>query len=174
MRTNTLSEPVYHATQEEIEDLDLFIRRNDPDVLVSDMDEEYDEITRHHTCAFFCASLIYFERRVRKTPPRRIQRLVQRSLDHLSAIDLLETEQKLEVCGLFWPVFITACEADHVGNLRARALHVFEKGTLLGIGNILSARKVAEELWRRRDNDCEGLDITWQSVMADLELDLLT
>ncbi|KAH8661733.1 fungal-specific transcription factor domain-containing protein [Ilyonectria robusta] len=173
MRTNTLSEPVCHATQEEIEDLDLFIRRNDPDVLISDMEEEYDDITRHHTCTFFCASLIYFERRLRKTSPRKIQRLVQRSLDHLCAIDALEVEQKLVVCGLFWPVFVTACEAENFNNLRARALQMFDKGTLLGIGNILSARKVVEEVWRRRDNDCEGVDTTWQSVMADLELDLI-
>lgn len=173
VRTNTLSEPDYQATQQEVEDLDLFIRRNDPDVLVQDMDEEYDNITRHHTCAFFCASLIYFERRLRKTPPRKIQRLVQRSLDHLTAIDVLETEQKLDVCGLFWPVFVTACEAECASNLRGRALQMFEKGKVLGIGNILSAKKVAQEVWRRRDNDSEGLDITWQSVMADLELDLL-
>ncbi|KAI0126194.1 fungal-specific transcription factor domain-containing protein [Xylariales sp. AK1849] len=171
--TNTVSNPAYEATNEEIEGLDQFIRRNDPDVMLSDLNERYDAITRHHTCAFFCASLIYFERRVRKTSPRWIQRMVQRSLDHLEAIATLETQQQLDVCGLFWPEFVTACEAEAVCDLRDRALRMFAKGRLLGIGNIIAARTVVQEVWRRRDNDPHGSDVAWQDVMADLELDIL-
>ncbi|TVY44463.1 Arginine metabolism regulation protein II [Lachnellula occidentalis] len=156
-----------------IDDLDLFIRRNDPDVLLSDLDECYDEITRHHTCAFFCASLIYFERRVRKTSQKKLQRLVQRSLDHLEAIRSIEVERNMDVCGLLWPEFVTACETEDVNNLRSRAISLFKKGKLRGIGNILSAERVVLEVWQRRDNNCEGPDMTWHSAMTDMGLDIL-
>lgn len=172
VRINALSNPASNATTDEIDELDRHIRCNDPDVMVTDM-IEYDEITRHHTCAFFCACLIYFERRLRRTHPCRIQRLVQRSLDHLEAIRGIEKDRNLDVCGIFWPEFVTACEAEEANNMRTRAICLFDKGDLRGIGNIQSAEQVVLEIWRRRDSNPEDVDINWHSVMADLGLDLI-
>ncbi|EFX01783.1 hypothetical protein CMQ_8249 [Grosmannia clavigera kw1407] len=99
------------VTDDGIDALNHFIRRNAPDLLVADMDGA-DEIIRHHMAAFFCASLIHFERRVRKTSSAKLQRLVQRSLGHLESIRALETEKGWAVCGFFRPQFGTLCEAE--------------------------------------------------------------
>jgi hypothetical protein len=169
MRINAISD---QATEQEKDDLEIHIRRNDPDVLVAYLDDDYEEITRHHACSFFCATLIYFERRVRETHPSRLQRLVQRSLDHLDVTRSLENKAGLDVCGLFWPEFITTCEAEDVTDLRARSLRLLEKGKLMGIGNIISAERVVLEVWGRRDSGAEG-DVTWHAVMNDLGLDII-
>lgn len=172
-KINSLSDPKSQVTAKEIDDLDMLIRRNDPDALVWDLDADYENITRHHACAFFCACLIYFERRLRKTPPKKLQRLVQRSLDHLDTTRTLENEKGLDVCGLFWPEFITVCEAEDGSSLRDRARHLLEKGRLRGIGNIISAEKVVLEVWQRRNEDVEQCDITWQKVMDKMGLDII-
>lgn len=168
-----LSGPTRHATEEEIDGLDVHIRNNDPDTIVSDLDGSEDCLIRHHTCAFFCATLIYFERRLRHTPARKLQRLVRRSLDHFDAIRALEVERGDKVCGLFWPEFVTACEAEDMAGSRARSLQMFEKGRSKGIGNVVSAEKVVLDVWQRRDCSTSDDDVTWESSMANLGLDII-
>lgn len=172
VRTNAFSNPTSNVTADEIAGLEQHIRRNDPDLMLTGLNH-YDEIARHHSCAFFCACLIDFERRIRKTKPDGLQRIVQRSLDHLEAIRDIEKSRNLDVCGMFWPEFITACEAAEANNMRARAICIFHKGDARGIGNIQSAEQVVLEIWRRRDANPEDEDITWHEVMADLSLDLI-
>ena len=174
VRIKVLSTSACHPTEEEINDLDVHIRLNDPDALVSKLDESEDSMIRHHhTCAFFCAALIYFERRLRHTPARKLQRLVRRSLDHFDAIRALEVEHGYKVCGLFWPEFVTACEAEDVANLRARSLQTFEKGRSKGIGNIISAEKVVLDVWQRRDCGAPDDNVSWETSMANLGLDII-
>lgn len=173
MRIKHLSTSARQATEEEISDLEVHIRVSDPDTLVLDIDGSEDGLARHHTCAFFCAAVIYFERRLKNTPATKLQRLVRRSLDHLEAIRTLEVERGYKVCGLFWPEFVTACEAEDVAGLRARSLRMFEKGQSKGIGNITSAKKVVLDLWQRRDCSTSNEDISWENSMAKLGLDII-
>ena len=173
VRIKMLSTSSCTATEEEVNDLRLHIRLNDPDAHVSLLDESEDSLIRHNTSAFFCATLIYFERRLLHTPAKKLQRLVRRSLDHFDAIRALELERGYKVCGLFWPEFITACEAEDVAGLRERSLRMFDKGRSKGIGNIISAEKVVFDVWRRRDTNTTDDDISWETSMSNLGLDII-
>lgn len=172
VRTNALADRLHDATAEEINELDVYIRCNDPSVALAGV-EGYDDIICHHAGAFFCACLLYFERRLRNTDPNKIQRIVQRSLYHLETVRNIEKERSLDVCGIFWPEFITACEAAEANDVRTHAICLFNKGDLSGIGNMKAAEQVVLEVWRRRDIASDPAAVHWHDVMADLGLDLI-
>ncbi|KAF2491836.1 hypothetical protein BU16DRAFT_565532 [Lophium mytilinum] len=170
-RINQLSRRASPVPTEQLDELERHIRLSDPDALIPNAHEQYDQLTQNHACAFYNACLIHFHRTLRRTAPARLQRLVQRSLYHLGEIEKLETD--LNVCGLLWPLFITACEVEGSSNLRQACIRLFEKGDLLGIGNMCSAATIVLEVWRRRDEDLLGADVNWQDVMDDLGVDIL-
>ncbi|KAF2811625.1 uncharacterized protein BDZ99DRAFT_278122 [Mytilinidion resinicola] len=171
LRINQLSRRVCPALTEELDELERHIRLSDPDALVANAHDEYDQLTQNHACAFYNACLIHFHRTLKRTAPARLQRLVQRSLYHLGEIAKLETD--MNVCGLLWPLFITACEVEGSSNLRQACIRLFEKGKLFGIGNMCSAAAIVLEVWRHRDDDTLGADVHWQDVMDDLGVDIL-
>ncbi|EXJ82253.1 hypothetical protein A1O3_06066 [Capronia epimyces CBS 606.96] len=171
LRINQLSRRGAPAPSNELDELEQQIKLSDPDALVPEVGEEYDQLTQHHACAFYNACLIHFHRTLKRTAPARLQRLVRRSLYHLGEINRLESDKN--VCGLLWPLFITACEVDVSSKLRHTCIRLFDKGHLLGIGNMCSAANVVLEVWQRRDEDQLGVDITWQDVMDDLGIDIL-
>lgn len=170
IRINALSNPTYIAKAQEIDDLEYFIYTNKP-ISQSTLDLSCDGSSNSYALVFFYATVIHFERSLRKTPPKELQYWVRQCLDHLEAIRVFEMQRGLEVCGLLWPEFITACEADDE-NLRSRATLLLEKGKSQGIRNITLAADVAVEVWNRRDYGTTDLNVTWQDTMADLGLDL--
>ncbi|KIW36220.1 uncharacterized protein PV06_11492 [Exophiala oligosperma] len=147
------------AAEEEIKDLEAHIRLNDPEALVSDLEVGEDRLAGHHTCTFFCATLIYFERCLQRTLPRKLQPLVRRSLDHFDAVRQLEVQHGYKACGLLWPEFVTAYEAKDVADLRTRSFCLFNKGRAKGIGNVLSMEKVVLDVWQRRDDSAHDEDV---------------
>lgn len=154
---------------EEIEELDRYIRLSDPDAQPTSEGTAYDELMHQHGCTFYCACLIHFHRSIKGTPPARLQNIVRRSLYHLGVIERLETS--MDVCGLLWPLFISACEVEISSGLRDDAIRLFDKGHTHGIGNICSAATVVLEVWRRRD-EMPGVDVSWKEVMDDLDIDI--
>jgi hypothetical protein len=171
IRINQLCRYGYTATTEEIDLLGRHIRLSDPDSSTIESSVSYDELTHHHACAFYCACLIHFHRTLKHTAPARLYHLVRRGLYHLWVIDRLEAN--MNVSGLLWPVFITACEVEVTSGLRDKAIRLFDKGLSHGIGNMCSAAMVVREVWRRRDESAPGIDVTWRAVMDDLGIDIL-
>ena len=108
--------------------------------------KEVEKMTRHHACAFYYACTIYFERAICRTPARDIQHLLAQTLHHLEAIVTLET---WGVCGILWPHFVSACEADDQ-DLRCRSLRLLEKRYKQGTASIRIMRDSIVLFWGTR------------------------
>jgi len=155
----------------ELEGLELKILLNNPTSLrFPSPTIACEDMTRHHACAFYYACYIHFKRALRGIPSLELQDLLRKSLKHLEAID--EIELNLNVCGLLWPSFITACEAEGE-ELRTRCIRLFTKGRRRGIEGICSAEQVVREVWRRRDQAGGSAGIKWNDVMSDMGSDIL-
>lgn len=76
------------------------------------------------------------------------QDLVSRALEHLENIDVLSGD--LTMANTLWPAFIAAVEAVDTP-LRHRALIWFVRAKRHGIGNIIMAKNLVMEVWRRVD-----------------------
>lgn len=129
-----------------------------------------ERLATHQALVFYYACRIHLERDFRQVPPSQVQELVGKCLDHLEEVQAIE--QTVDACGLLWPEFITACEAEDT-DLRVRMLRVFDKGEKLGIGSITQAAKVVQEVWRRRDESGEYTANVRRELMELQGFDLL-
>ncbi|KAJ6001084.1 hypothetical protein N7481_001493 [Penicillium waksmanii] len=130
-------------------------------------------IAMDYASVFYYACYIHFKHTLLRVHSRNLQDLVRQSLKHLEAIEIHEATSRN--CGLLWPLFIIACEADEKES-RITVSKWFTKGQSVGVANVTSAAKVVVEVWRRRDGakGC-GMDdfICWGNVMVEMGLDLL-
>ncbi|GME43482.1 putative glutathione s-transferase protein [Neofusicoccum parvum] len=124
----------------------------------------------HHYMVFYYACRITLAREFDGAAPAAVQRLVEECLQHLELT--YSIEQAVRVCGISWPLFVTACEAEGAA-LRARALRMFDKGWEMGIGSIKKAARVVRRVWDHRDRT--GLvDVRHrQEIMEAMGMDLL-
>jgi arginine metabolism regulation protein II len=161
----------YTPSPEELENLRLKIASSEPsNERFSSPTKVCEELTRRHACAFYYACQVYFHCSLQKIQPRYIQHIVRQSIEHLETIDLLETD--LNVSGLLWPAFITACETDDI-DLRPRIMRYFNKRESLGIGNVSTAKEVVLTVWTRRDKAKADENVLWYHVMAGMGVDML-
>lgn len=107
-----------------------------------------ERLATHHALVFYYACRIHLQRDFRQVPPSQVQELVGKSLYHLEEIHAIE--RTVDACGLLWPLFVIACEAED-SEYRSRLLHLFDKGEIVGIGGITKAAKIVQEVWRHRD-----------------------
>lgn len=124
----------------------------------------------HHYMVFYYACRINLAREFRKVPPADVQHLVEECLQHLELT--YSIEQAVRVCGISWPLFVTACEAEGDA-LRARIFTLFDKGWELGIGSIKKAAPVVKRLWEQRDRTGNYDTRERQKVMESMGMDLL-
>ena len=82
---------------------------------------------------------------------------------------------ELNFSGLFWPMFITACEAEDT-ELRLRAMRYIDRRWMsLAVPHVATAKKVVLGVWSRRDQvgeDRRGT-VLWYDIMAELGVDIL-
>jgi hypothetical protein len=157
-------------TQEELAIIEHEILLANPSTLRFPGPKEIEQITRHHACALYYSAVIYYQRSILRQPLNEIQYLVEHSLYHLEAYTK-HTEHKI-VAGLFWPVCVTACEAED-RELRLRCVEIMDRKVRHGIGAIARVKEVVLEVWGRRDGSDCGQNILWQDVMKDLGIDIL-
>lgn len=131
------------------------------------------EALRH---TYYYACLIHLKRTLRKVPPSDLEGLVEQIVNLLGTPENAEDDCNLpgdipKVPYPVWPIFIAACET---GDDRQRQILVnwLRKGRLIGLGNMLAAASIVEELWRRRKEEPLA-EINWYDVMLDLNLDVL-
>ncbi|KAG0648193.1 L-arabinose-responsive transcription regulator ARA1 [Hyphodiscus hymeniophilus] len=149
--------------------LEFKIMSSNPELLhFPSLTPAYEKVAQHHACTLWCALYIFYKSSLLKLPPADMQWLVRQSIKHLDAIESLT--DGLTCSGLLWPLFIAASEAEDE-DLRFQSIKVFEKRQQLGIANTTPARKVVEEVWRRRDQG--DTDVSWHEVMAQLNIDIL-
>lgn len=124
----------------------------------------------HHYMVFYYASRINLAREFRQVPPADVQHLVEECLQHLELTYTIE--QAVRVCGMSWPLFVTACEAEGE-ELRARVFKLFDKGWELGIGSIKKAAVVVKKVWEQRDQTGNYDTRERQNIMESMGMDLL-
>lgn len=88
------------------------------------------DLIRHYSWIFYFASIIYFKRTVRRSPPEEVQSLVEQSLDHIEALGACTSRP---FSPFVWPVAIIFLEAQG-SILQSRAMvwldFIIERSTL--------------------------------------------
>jgi len=142
-----------------------------PDNLALDgFDARSQALTRHHAYVFYYASLIYFQRTVRRRPPDSLQDMVHLAVGHLEEIE--ELGGNMIGCTLVWPPFVVACECLSP-DLQNRILAWYKLKQRHGFMNLELSKDIARELWRRRVAAPAEADIQWQDVLQDLKMDIV-
>lgn len=156
---------------EALDELELQLYKQTPDSLDLDgADPLSQALTRHHAYVFYYASLIYFQRTVRRRPPDELQELARFAVGHLEEVEELGGEDI--GCTLVWPPFVVACECQDP-DLQERILAWYRLKRRHGFRNLDISKDIAEELWRRRSLVSNDVDIQWQDVLKDLKMDIV-
>lgn len=157
---------------EMLDDLEMQLYMQTPENLdLDDLDDPLAQsLSRHHAYVFYYASLIYFQRTVRRRRPDDVQELVKFALGHLEDIEDLGGDAI--GCTLVWPPFVAACECQ-TADLQERMLAWYKLKRRHGFMNLAISKDIAEELWRRRSLASPDDDIHWQDVLKDLNMDIV-
>lgn len=127
------------------------------------------EVTYHHIMSFYHALRIYFSRLVKGVKPAEIQDHVEKTLNHLNAIQSLIKKGDASIIPLFWQGFMAGCEA-----LTPELQMGFKKwGADIAqyLGSYWGARQIMLEVWRRKKVKETRDD--WVSVIKDWEMNLM-
>ncbi|EXJ87525.1 hypothetical protein A1O3_04485 [Capronia epimyces CBS 606.96] len=156
---------------EALDELELQLYEQTPDSLdLEGLDPRGQALTRHHAYVFYYASLIYFQRTVRRRPPDELQELVKFAVAHLEDIEDLGGDAI--GCTLVWPPFVVACECQSI-DLQQRMLAWYMLKRRHGFMNLEKSKDIAMELWQRRSLAPKDVDIQWQDVLKDLKMDIV-
>ncbi|KAF2482783.1 fungal-specific transcription factor domain-containing protein [Neohortaea acidophila] len=159
------------ADDNALNELELAVYRSDPrHVVLKSPTTMYERMAHAHTMLFHYACHIYFGSALRRRTSSAMQYFVTCAIAHIEEITQLETG--LDVSGIMWPAFITACAAENP-ELRSRTMQYFIFRERLGIANVTNAKQVTMEVWRRQDEAGPDTHISWQEVMADLKIDII-
>lgn len=158
-------------SQEVLDELEIQLYTETPEGLdLEGLDPMSQSLTRHHAYVFYYASLIYFQRTVRRRPPEFVQEIVQCAVKHLEEIEALGGDTI--GCTLVWPPFVVASECLTT-DLQERMLAWYMLKRRHGFMNLEISKDIAKELWRRRQHAEPGEDIHWQDVLKDLKMDIV-
>lgn len=123
----------------------------------------------HHSMSFYYACHINLSREFRQRPAADVQHWVLASVQHLES--LYAFEETLQTCGVSWPIWITACEAEGE-ELRRRALYLFTKGERLGVGVLNQMAEVIQKIWEHRDLTGDTSTECRRAIMMAMGMDL--
>lgn len=174
VRVNALLKDMSAAEQSPdlLDDLEGQLRAHTPESLdLESLDDPRAQgLARHHAFVFYYASLIHFQRTVKRTSSSELQDLVTRAVEHLEEIERLGAETV--GCTLVWPPLVVACECQSAG-LQARMLAWYQVKRRHGFMNLEISKDVAQEVWRRRGCQATQVDVRWQDILADMNLDIV-
>ena len=156
---------------EMLDKLEMELYMQSPEDLdLESLDPFVQTLTRHHAFVFYYASLIYFQRTVRRRSPEAVQEMVKLAVGHLEEIEILGGDGI--GCTLVWPPFVVACECLSA-DLQERMLAWYKVKRRHGFMNLEISKDIARELWRRRSDAAEEVDIQWQGVLKDMNMDIV-
>ncbi|KIX07717.1 uncharacterized protein Z518_02371 [Rhinocladiella mackenziei CBS 650.93] len=159
------------VSPEILDELEMQLYMQTPDDLdLEGLEPLAQALTRHHAYVFYYASLIYFQRTLRRRPPDEMQEMVKLAVAHLEDIEDLGGD--MIGCTLVWPPFVVACECQST-DLQERMLSWYMLKRRHGFMNLEISKDIAKELWRRRSLVTTEVDIQWQDVLKDLKMDIV-
>ncbi|OGE54407.1 hypothetical protein PENARI_c006G11033 [Penicillium arizonense] len=172
---NHLSTSLHRPSEIELEGLEIKIRLNKPMSASNKQGILGPErlVIMDYQMVFYHACYIHFKHSLLHTLSEDLQGTVRQSLLHLRNIEIHELTSGY--CGILWPMFVVACEADE-SKSRNAFFRWFATKSRLGIGSVSLALAVVLEVWRRRDtarvHDKASCFVSWGKVMAEMGLDL--
>ncbi|CAN6664212.1 arginine metabolism regulation protein II [Trichomonascus vanleenenianus] len=139
----------------------------------NDFKGEAKEAVNHHTLAFHQSLIIYYYRLVRGINSAILEPHILNVLDHLEHIQMINRGKPEPVCvPVMFPGFIAACETTMAqADLRNRFRGWLDQQTVEGVGTYISARRVIDEVWRRRDTGRQDAD--WWKVIVEWNMNLM-
>ncbi|OAL25872.1 hypothetical protein AYO20_10334 [Fonsecaea nubica] len=124
----------------------------------------------HHVAkAFHYASIVYFQRSIRRRALDASSDLVESGVHELETIESLTRDTA--GCMTMWPALVLAAEASTF-DLQLRMTQWFQTKHKLGFRNVRILREVVEEVWTRRARSCVPREVSWQAVMAEQKYDV--
>jgi len=160
-----------NPSAEVLDGLETQLYMQTPETLdLSSLDPLAQTMARHHAYVFYYASLIHFQRTLRRRPSTEVKDMVEIAVGHLENIEELGGDAV--GCTLVWPPFIVACECLSE-KLQQRMLAWYMVKRRHGFRNLEISKDIAQELWRRRSIQSEDVDIQWQDVLQDLDMDIV-
>lgn len=174
---NNKSEPFSHGLSKDCAEVEALLAqwqtRYDINNKQNYFKGESRDAVNHHAFAFHQSLIIYYFRLVRNLSPEVLQGNISAVLDHLEKIQKINRGKKITVCvPLMFPGFMAACETTkHQSHLRSRFQTWLDQQTVEGVGTYISARRVINEVWRRRDSNLERSD--WWKVLKDWKMNLM-
>ncbi|QKX53899.1 uncharacterized protein TRUGW13939_00979 [Talaromyces rugulosus] len=131
-------------------------------------------LANHQREAFISATYIYLYRVLFDLPPYSVRKYVSEVLLRISAFHS-ESDGNLSI----WPAFIAAVEVYTPEDI-ALARNWLDRTIMFGIGSRVCVRRLVEEIWKRRDEAADELEIDkglisidWRAVMEELGMDIL-
>jgi hypothetical protein len=133
------------------------------------------DIFRHHAEAWHQAALIYFNRRVSKSPSSSMMTLIDRVARKMHAVEDIKARSKLgasvNMAPITWPAFVASCEAIDREPWKAwwRRVQCYK------IANIKLQWKVVQLVWRQRDqlDVVKSSHFDWSKAVQTMNLSLL-
>ncbi|CCD25331.1 fungal specific transcription factor domain-containing protein NDAI_0F00120 [Naumovozyma dairenensis CBS 421] len=128
------------------------------------------EAVYHHTMSFYYGLIIYYFTMGRHLNNDFLQSYVKKVLEHLKLVTRLSETDDVKVLPLIWQGFVAGCASTSL-EVQQEFKDWVSKFTQHGMGSYWKARQLMYEVWRRRDQNCEGDD--WYSVCKDWGMNLM-
>ncbi|KAL2068431.1 hypothetical protein VTL71DRAFT_16529 [Oculimacula yallundae] len=169
---NALASTATGPTEASLERLELLLILQSPGKISRQgFDENSSKLLMNCAYVYHYATVIHFQRVLRKTEPDMLQEIVDIAIGHLEAIEAVGNSPL--GCIWAWPCLVISAECM-LPKLRARVLAWYECKKRHGFENLSVACKVSMEVWRRRaDHVGSAGEIYWQDVTRGTEYDTL-
>ncbi|KAK4502923.1 hypothetical protein PRZ48_006350 [Zasmidium cellare] len=136
---------------------------------------ESNMLAQHQTLAFISATKIYLHRIIFNAPPKAVQLSVSSTLEQVLRFCKEDRQNNFSI----WPAFIAAVEAYTEQDMQD-AEKWLDWSSSFGMGNRTVIASVVREVWRRREEKSQLLDldkgltcVDWREVMSEHDNDVL-
>ncbi|KIM93670.1 hypothetical protein OIDMADRAFT_137459, partial [Oidiodendron maius Zn] len=128
-------------------------------------------LLQHYMFIYYYATIVHFQRFLRKKEPEAIQDVISTALGHLEAVETVGDKPK--GCIWVWPCVVISSECA-TPELQGRMVSWYEQKRRHGFGNLQVACKLSSEVWRRRTEYVGSPgDVYWQDLINGMEYDVL-
>ena len=128
-------------------------------------------LLQHYMFIYYYATIVHFQRFLRKKEPEAIQDLISTALGHLEAVETVADKPK--GCIWVWPCVVISSECA-TPELQGRMVSWYEQKRRHGFGNLQVACNLSSEVWRRRTEYVGSPgDVYWQDLINGMEYDVL-
>ncbi|PKS10111.1 hypothetical protein jhhlp_001861 [Lomentospora prolificans] len=166
-RMNTLAACESLPAAHELDAFELQLYLGFPAARNAGLSKVHTLMLYHMAQAFYYATLVFFQRCVRRAAIETVQTIVERGVAQLEAIEEVAKGEAGSI--MMWPALILAAECG-TPELQARVLAWFRQKQKLGFRNLVVVRDMVKELWERREHG--DVHVNWKDLVAEERFDV--